>query len=132
MAAIRSKDTKPEIGLRKGLFARGLRYRKNVRSLPGKPDIVFSRAKLAIFVHGCFWHRHEGCKIASEPKSNTAFWNAKFARNINRDIENSQRLSSLGWHIAVVWECELNSARKLEQQVALITDLVSRSVAKST
>ena len=89
MSLIRSKDTSPELAIRRALHALGLRYRLGNTHLPGKPDIVFPRQKVAVFVHGCFWHRHENCKVANMPKSNTAFWQAKFDRNIARDQQLS-------------------------------------------
>ncbi len=107
MSLIRSKDTKPEITLRKALHGLGLRYTLQNNPLPGKPDLVFPRHKVALFVHGCFWHRHEGCKVATTPKSNTGFWLAKFERNVVRDLAARQALEALGWRVEVVWECEL-------------------------
>lgn len=107
MAANRRKDTKPELLVRRHLHAEGLRFRLDVRKLPGSPDIVLSRHRAAIFVHGCYWHRHEGCRFATTPKSNRAFWTAKFARNIERDREAVAALRQLGWRVGVVWECGL-------------------------
>ena len=98
MAAIRGKDTKPEILVRKFLFSKGLRYRLNNRKLPGSPDIVLKKYKTVIFVDGCFWHGHEGCKYFRLPKSNTPFWEAKITRNIERDKETTQALTALGWN----------------------------------
>ena len=111
MSRIRSRDTLPEIALRKALHALGLRFRLHNRKLPGKPDIVLPRYKAAVFVHGCFWHRHDGCKVATTPKSNTNFWVQKFDRNVARDARVSGELDALGWRVFVVWECELNSRR---------------------
>lgn len=107
MGLVRSKNTKPELLLRKALFARGFRYRLHVKKLPGKPDIVFSKYKMAIFVHGCFWHRHVDCRAASLPKSNLEYWIPKFTRNIEKDIAQQEALKSSGWRVYVVWECEL-------------------------
>lgn len=112
MSRIRSRDTRPEIALRKGLHALGLRFRLDNRKLPGKPDIVLPRHKSVVFVHGCFWHRHEGCKVATTPKSNTDFWVQKFDRNVARDARVTGDLEALGWRVFVVWECELDSGRK--------------------
>lgn len=112
MSRIRSRDTRPEIALRKGLHALGLRFRLDNRKLPGKPDIVLPRYKSVVFVHGCFWHRHEGCKVATTPKSNTDFWVQKFDRNVARDARVTGDLEALGWRVFVVWECELDSGRK--------------------
>jgi len=112
MSKIRGKDTKPEIILRKLLHADGLRYRLHQAGLPGRPDLVFARHKAVVFVHGCFWHRHHGCHIASTPKSNTDFWISKFERNVVRDQRNIQALESSGWRVYIVWECELTSTAK--------------------
>lgn len=108
MSKIRSKNTKPEIILRKALFAKGYRYRINYKKLPGSPDIALPKYKTAIFVHGCFWHGHEGCKIAHIPKSNSGFWEQKLARNKERDRLNNQEISLLGWKVVTVWECEIS------------------------
>ena len=112
MRAIHSKDTKPEVYLRKLLFADGLRYRKNVQKLPGCPDIYFARYHAAIFVHGCFWHRHEGCKYAYTPKSRVEFWQAKFDENIKRDKAVCQELTAMGIRYLLIWECTVNSMMK--------------------
>lgn len=107
MSKVRGVDTKPEWILRCGLHRLGFRYRLNNKYLPGRPDLVFPKHRAAIFVHGCYWHRHPGCKDASTPKSNVEFWTAKFAENIERDNRNQIKLESLGWRTLVVWECEL-------------------------
>ena len=112
MSRIKSKDTAPEITLRKALHRMGLRFRLHGRSLPGKPDIVFPRYRAVVMVHGCFWHRHSGCKVASVPKSNTQFWLSKFERNVERDAANKLSLESTGWAVITVWECELSSQAK--------------------
>lgn len=109
MARIRSANTSPELALRHALHALGLRFRLHTAGLPGKPDIVFPRYKAVVLVHGCFWHRHKGCKVASTPKSNTAFWQEKFARNVARDSRISRELKARGWRVFVAWECELQS-----------------------
>ena len=107
MRAVKSSDTKPEIALRKALFALGYRYRLNVKALPGKPDIVLPKYKTVIFVHGCFWHGHD-CKRGSRiPKTNRAYWTEKIARNKIRDAKNIDALSKLGWRVLVIWECEV-------------------------
>ena len=108
MSRIRSKDTKPEETVRKYLFSQGFRYRKNDTRLPGKPDIVLPKYKTVIFVNGCFWHKHEGCKYFVWPKSNVEFWREKITRNVNRDADRHEQLKLLGWRVIVVWECELN------------------------
>ena len=107
MAKIRSRDTKPEVWLRKQMFARGYRYRKNVSNVPGHPDIWLAKYGTAVFVHGCFWHRHAGCRLASMPKDNAGYWQAKFERNQARDRANVRELLALGWNVVVVWECRL-------------------------
>ncbi|MCG7349443.1 very short patch repair endonuclease [Sphingomonas sp. ACRSK] len=113
MSRIRSRDTSPEVALRKALHALGFRFRLDNRKLPGKPDIVLPRYKAAIFVHGCFWHRHEGCKVATTPKSNTQFWIDKFARNVSRDARVIGELQAMGWRVLVAWECELGPRGKV-------------------
>lgn len=107
MSRIRSKDTAIEIKVRKYLFSKGFRFRKNVRSLPGAPDIVLPKYKTVIFVHGCYWHRHKGCKYASIPKTRTEFWLSKFERTLERDASQIASLESIGWHVHVLWECEI-------------------------
>ena len=111
MSRIRSRDTQPELKLRRALHALGLRYRLHVKSLPGTPDIVFPRHKTALFVHGCFWHRHSGCKLAASPKSRAEFWNTKFSQNVKRDQANLSALAAIGWRTQVVWECELTGKK---------------------
>ena len=106
MSHIRSKDTKPELAVRKWLWSHGYRYRLNVKSVPGKPDIVMRPYRTAIFVNGCFWHGHD-CGKSRMPKSNTDFWEAKIARNRKRDKENHRLLQENGWHVIVIWECQL-------------------------
>ena len=107
MSRIRSKDTVAEVKVRKYLFSQGFRYRKNVEKLPGKPDIVLPKYKTVIFVNGCFWHRHEGCKRATTPKSRQEYWLPKFVRNIENDRNHVKELQSAGWKVIVIWECEI-------------------------
>ena len=107
MSKIRSTDSKPEVIVRKYLFSKGLRYRKNVKELPGKPDIVLPKYKTVVFINGCFWHGHQGCKYFVVPKTNTEYWTKKISRNIDRDNETYIILQELGWNVLVVWECEL-------------------------
>ena len=115
MAAIKGKDTKPELIVRNYLFSRGLRFRIQVRNLPGKPDIVLPKYKTAIFVNGCFWHGHKGCKYYRLPKTNIDFWKNKIEQNISRDAKNEKELISLGWNVIHVWECEIkNISRRKE------------------
>ncbi len=110
MAAIRGQHTKPELVVRRYLHCRGLRYRLHGRGLPGRPDLVFRRLKTVVFIHGCFWHRHSGCRNAVLPKSNTAFWLAKLTGNQARDRRNAVRLRRAGWRVLTIWECELNES----------------------
>ena len=114
MSRIRSTNTKPEIKLRKALFEKGYRYRVNVKTLPGKPDIVLPKYRTIIFVNGCFWHGHEGCKYFVLPKTNVVFWKNKIMSNQSRDIEEMRQLASMGWHCITVWECQLKP--KVRQQ----------------
>lgn len=107
MAGIRGKNTAPELLLRKGLHSRGFRYRIHVPSLPGKPDLVLPKWNAAIFVHGCFWHRHTGCKLTSTPSTRREFWSSKFAETVERDLRNLTSLHEDGWRTAIVWECQL-------------------------
>ena len=112
MAAIRASSTKPEIIVRKYLWGHGFRYRLNHKRLPGKPDIVLRKYRTCIFVNGCFWHKHEGCKYFVIPKTRTEFWLNKVNRNQERDIEVKKKLASMGWHSITIWECELKSNKK--------------------
>ena len=109
MSRIHGKDTKPEELVRKYLFSKGFRYRKNVATLPGKPDIVLPKYRTCIFVNGCFWHGHEGCKYFVWPKNNAKFWKQKITANIERDKKTYERLSENGWKTIIVWECELKA-----------------------
>jgi DNA mismatch endonuclease (patch repair protein) len=109
MSHIRSKDTKPEIIVRKYLFSKGLRYRKNVKELPGCPDIVLPKYRTVIFVNGCFWHKHD-CSRFVWPSSNTDYWHSKIEKNVERDKENKEQLNKNGWKVLVVWECQLKKA----------------------
>ena len=123
MSCIRSKNTKPEEIVRKYLFSQGFRYRKNDARLPGKPDIVLPKYKTVIFVNGCFWHKHEGCKYFVWPKSNELFWRAKIQKTVERDQHNYKLLIQQGWRILIIWECELKpkvrevSLKRLENQI---------------
>ena len=107
MSQIKGKNTKPEELVRKYLFAQGFRYRKNDKRLPGSPDIVLPKYKTVIFVNGCFWHGHEGCRYFVWPKSNTGFWKNKIKTNIERDKRKTSQLEELGWKVITIWECEL-------------------------
>jgi DNA mismatch endonuclease (patch repair protein) len=125
MAGIRGKNTKPELLVRKFLHACGLRFRLNVKDLPGKPDLVFSKYKVVVFVHGCFWHHHDGCKYATIPSSRTDFWVNKLSDNVVRDEYQTAALEGLGWRVLVVWECELRNEKKLETLYSKITGKIN-------
>ena len=111
MSGIRGKDTLPEIAVRKYLHSKGLRYRLHVKTLPGKPDLVFPKYRLALFIHGYFWHRHKGCRYATTPTSNPEFWQKKFEANVQRDKEVTRKLKHAGWRVLVIWECEINDEK---------------------
>lgn len=125
MSHIRSKDTKPEMLVRRYLFSRGLRYRLHVRKLPGSPDIVLPKYRTAIFINGCFWHGHEGCKLYKPPKSNREFWSAKIERNRERDRLTTAQLQALGWKVIRVWECRL---RAVADRYAFLSNLYDEIV----
>ena len=114
MAAVKGKDTKPEIIVRKYLFSRGLRYRVNNRKLPGSPDIVLKKYKTVVFIDGCFWHGHENCKYFRLPKTNADFWRHKIAMNIARDYANTVDLRHAGWKVIRIWECNIKTKAKRE------------------
>ncbi len=118
MSRIRSKNTKPEMRVRLLLHRMGYRYRIHVRTLAGCPDIVIRKAQTVIFVHGCFWHRHKGCKFAYSPKSRLKFWNDKFNDNVARDIRHRAELKKSGWHVRVIWECEVDNELRLTKKLA--------------
>ena len=122
MSHIRSKNTKPEEKVRKYLFSKGFRYRKNVRNLPGCPDIVLPKYKTVIFVNGCFWHKHD-CPRFVWPSSNEEYWIPKITRNVERDQKNYGRLQELGWNVIVIWECQLKKKEFEETMEKLISDL---------
>ncbi len=119
MAAIHSKDTKPELVVRKFLFSRGFRYRLNHPRLPGHPDLVLRKYRTVIFVNGCFWHGHDNCKSFRIPKTNIDFWEKKITRNKERDLLVQRRLAAMGWHCITVWECELKPSLRAETLEAL-------------
>lgn len=108
MSQIRGKDTAIEVRVRKYLFGLGYRYRKNDKRLPGKPDIVLPKYLTVIFIHGCFWHRHPGCKDATTPKTRTDFWMEKFSRNVENDRKHKEQLETDGWKVITLWECDIN------------------------
>ena len=122
MSKIKSKDTQIEIKVRHWLYHRGIRYRKNCNTIVGKPDIAIQKYKIAIFVHGCFWHAHEGCKYYRDPKSNAEYWIPKIQRNVERDKQAVRELTSMGWKVEIVWECELkkDAERRLDELARFI------------
>jgi DNA mismatch endonuclease, patch repair protein len=123
MALIRGRDTKPELRVRQALHAAGLRFRLHDRRLPGTPDLVFPGRRIALFVHGCFWHRHPGCRAARLPKSRVDFWEPKLSGNVERDARQRVELEALGWTVMVVWECETHHPN-------MLTELANRISAK--
>ncbi len=129
MSKIRSKNTKPELTLRKALFAKGFRYRVNDKKLPGKPDIVLPKHKTVIFVHGCFWHKHEACKYAYTPKTNTEFWIDKITSNVERDKINTEKLTVAGWNVVIVWECEVRHTYK--HDISALIDKLTNTILEN-
>ena len=125
MSRIRGKDTKPEVLVRKYLFSRGLRFRKNDKRYPGRPDIVLPKYNTIVFVHGCFWHLHEGCKYAVMPKSNVEYWENKLYRNKERDKRNQEKLEEMGWNVIIVWECQLKKDKREQTLGKLYEQIVS-------
>ena len=117
MSAIKSKNTKPEIKVRKILHSMGYRFRLHSKDLPGSPDIVLPKYKTVIFVHGCFWHRHENCKYASTPKTRQEFWNKKFTTNIERDLQIKEKIRVTDWRSVVIWECETKNIDNLKGRI---------------
>ena len=130
MSRIRGKDTKPEILVRKGLHARGFRFRLQDRKLPGTPDIVLPKWGVAIMVNGCFWHGHKGCRYATRPKANTEFWDAKIVRNRHRDEVTAAHLEALGWTVITIWECELKGKDAAETRLDALADEIRIAGAK--
>jgi len=120
MSRIRCKNTKPELAVRSFLYHNGFRYRIHQNTLPGKPDVVLSKYKTVIFVHGCFWHRHKGCKYAYTPKTRIRFWKDKFFDNVKHFSKVKQKLNNLGWKVIIIWECETGYSGKLKQIVRMI------------
>ena len=132
MAAIHSASTKPERRLRNALWHIGFRYRVNDKRLPGKPDIVLPKYHTAVFVHGCFWHGHKGCKYYTVPKTNTAFWSAKVTRNQERDQEVWRQLEAKGWFVIIVWECQLNKSVLDETVARVSSEILQNGIAYNT
>ena len=130
MSRIKAKDTKPEIAVRSLLHRMGFRFRLHDKKLPGKPDIVLRKYKTVIFVHGCFWHRHTGCKDATMPKSNREFWRKKFEANVNRFETVSKQLRKLGWRVEVIWQCEVKDKECLRRRLsAALSEGVQNSLS---
>lgn len=122
MSGIRGKNTKPEMTVRKFLHAHGFRYRLHRRDLPGKPDLVIPKLKVCLFVHGCFWHRHLGCRYATTPKTRIEFWDEKFLKNVARDLANIQALETAGWRVLIIWECQLKTDKLALDKLLLKLD----------
>ena len=122
MSKIKNRDTKVEVKVRKYLYHSGFRYQKNVATLPGKPDIVLKKYNTIIFVHGCFWHRHENCRDATTPKTRTEFWQKKFDINVLNDNKHKKELEAAGWQVLIIWECEIN--QKFSEIMAQVMDQI--------
>lgn len=122
MARVRSKDSRPELAVRKIVFALGYRYRLHARALPGCPDLVFRPIRKVIFVHGCFWHRHSNCALARMPKSRIDFWTTKLEGNRNRDNRNKRSLAREGWKVLTIWECQLRDASRVAKRIRRFLD----------
>jgi len=122
MSNIQSRNTSPEKAVRTFLHKKGFRFRLHKKELPGKPDIVLPKYRTAIFINGCFWHRHPGCPKASTPKSNTAYWDQKFKRNIERDRSVQEMLKEEGWHVIVLWECRISDEEKLARDLGSLLE----------
>ncbi len=126
MSSIRSSETKPELLVRKALFALGYRYRKNYKQLPGRPDIVFPKYRTVVFVHGCFWHGHKNCRNARTPKTHAEYWVSKLAYNKRRDRSNKSKLERQAWQVVVVWECEV------EQDLDSVIEKIIKALSQSS
>jgi len=129
MSKIRSKDTKPEMLVRRFLHRNGFRYRLHAKDLPGKPDIVLPKYKSIVFVHGCFWHSHAGCRRANTPSSNKDYWVAKLKKNKDKDIRDQEKLSSSGWRVVVVWECSLSTIDKRRAGLERLVEILQSDAA---
>lgn len=128
MSKIRATETKPEKIVRSFLFAKGFRYRKNSKSLPGKPDIVLSKYKTAIFIHGCFWHGHKNCKAATLPQTRTKFWTDKITENKKRDAKNYKDLKKSGWKVITIWQCQIKNKSRQERTLNLLADKIIKNL----
>ena len=120
MAGVRGRDTAPELAVRRITHRMGLRFRLHRKDLPGRPDLVLPKHRLVVFVHGCFWHRHEGCRYAYIPKSRIAFWTKKFASNVARDTRQEAALMAFGWRVLVIWECESRHITEVERRLVTL------------
>ena len=129
MSNIRGKNTKPELIVRKFLFSKGLRFRLHRKDLPGSPDIVLPKYKTVVFINGCFWHGHDGCKYYTLPKSNVEFWETKITNNKNRDVLNEIKLKELGWRVIRIWECEI---RKIQDRNESLENLYNQILEKTS
>ena len=118
MSAVRSRDTTPELAVRRIAHRMGLRFRLYRKDLPGRPDLVFPKRRLVVFVHGCFWHRHPGCRFATTPKTRVEYWTEKFAANVARDARHVEALRKMDWKVLVIWECETRREGLVERQLA--------------
>lgn len=127
MASVKQRDTKQEVLVRKYLFSKGFRYRKNDKRLPGSPDIVLPKYKVAIFIHGCFWHGHD-CRAGHLPSSNNEFWEAKIERNRERDRQKEEQLRALGWNVIVIWQCELKNQAIAIGRLAELEKQITQSI----
>ena len=128
MARVRGKDTKPEMVVRRVAHALGYRFRLHRRDLPGSPDLVFPNRRKVIFVHGCFWHRHPGCRRATTPKTRAEFWLAKFERNVERDVRKEIELMAAGWEVLVIWECETRDPDGISSKLRIFLDRASINI----
>ncbi|MFA7184157.1 MAG: DNA mismatch endonuclease Vsr [Victivallales bacterium] len=120
MSRVKGKNTRPEMTIRSLLHKMGYRFRLHNKKLPGNPDIILPKYKTIIFVHGCFWHQHEGCRKATIPQTNTDFWKIKLSKNVSRDSQNNDKLISLGWKVVIIWECELKNIEPLKNRIKKI------------
>jgi len=128
MSKISGKETKPEIIVRKYLFSKGYRYRKNVKNFPGKPDIVLPKYKTIIFIHGCFWHGHKNCPKAKLPDTRHNFWSEKITKNVIRDISNYKKLKKMNWKVIIIWQCEIKNKLLGEKRLKLLIKEIKNSI----
>jgi len=131
MSKISGKETKPEIMVRKYLFSKGFRYRKNDKRYPGKPDIVLPKYKTVIFINGCFWHGHKNCSKSKLPDANYEFWKTKIEVNVKRDQENYDALEKQGWRVVIIWQCEINNLENKEKKLKELTRMLKQQTANN-